>query len=512
MSESAFDGQILSDKLSKVDSSQKSIESTSKWCITHRKKARQIVEAWDKLFKSAQKEQRVAFLFLSNDILQNSRRKGSEFVNEFWKVLPTTLKSVYESGDESGKKAASRLVNIWEERKVFGSRGQNLKNDLMSIKPISSSPPPPPPPSSASNGKSPNPIKIVKRDSLSLRIKLAVGCMPEKIVTGFHSVLDENVNEEAALNKCKDAVNRVGEIEKNVEIMSAQGNVQGSGLVGDIQEAEKILKQCATQLESAEATRSALVSQLKEALQDQESELEFIRSRLKVVHRNTEQATNIKEMLASSTTQSPPLASYRPPPSEPPRASDPNQTPQSQAMMSSFSGSKASEDESKKAAAAAMAAKLTASTSSVEMLSSVLSSFVAKEAAASLSSGLQPPGYSTIFSPEKRQKLEKPMAVPPSDNQNYQPPHSNSPTNHQFSQSTGHMMGMQYGYSAGNLPPPPPLPSHVSLGLTRPTALQPPPSPQQQQQQQSGGSGYYRPPGIGFYGQSQQTPPPVPRQ
>lgn len=82
----------------------------SRWCITHRKKAKQIVETWDKLFKSAKHEQRVSFLYLSNDILQNSRRKGSEFVNEFWKCLPAALKRVYDSGDENGKKVASRLV------------------------------------------------------------------------------------------------------------------------------------------------------------------------------------------------------------------------------------------------------------------------------------------------------------------------------------------------------------------------------------------------------------------
>lgn len=83
----------------------------SRWCITHRKKAKQIVETWDKLFNSSQKERRVSFLYLANDILQNSRRKGSEFVNEFWKVLPVALKHVYDDGDEYGKKAVARLVS-----------------------------------------------------------------------------------------------------------------------------------------------------------------------------------------------------------------------------------------------------------------------------------------------------------------------------------------------------------------------------------------------------------------
>lgn len=84
----------------------------SRWCITHRKKAKQIVETWDKSFNSSQKEQRVSFLYLANDILQNSRRKGSEFVNEFWKVLPAALKHVYDNGDEYGKKAVTRLVGF----------------------------------------------------------------------------------------------------------------------------------------------------------------------------------------------------------------------------------------------------------------------------------------------------------------------------------------------------------------------------------------------------------------
>ena len=63
------------------------------------------------MFTSSQKERCISFLYLANDILQNSRRKGSEFVNEFWKVLPAALRQVYDNGDESGKRAATRLVS-----------------------------------------------------------------------------------------------------------------------------------------------------------------------------------------------------------------------------------------------------------------------------------------------------------------------------------------------------------------------------------------------------------------
>lgn len=82
----------------------------SSLCVSHRKRAKYIVETWNKLFNSHQKEQRIPFLYLANDILQNSRRKGSEFVNEFWKVLPAALERVYGSG-EPGKKVVVRLVS-----------------------------------------------------------------------------------------------------------------------------------------------------------------------------------------------------------------------------------------------------------------------------------------------------------------------------------------------------------------------------------------------------------------
>lgn len=47
------------------------------------------------------------------------------------------------------------------------------------------------------------------------------------------------------------------------------GNQQGSLLIDEIQEQENILEQCVSQLENAEASRGALVSQLKEAIREQ---------------------------------------------------------------------------------------------------------------------------------------------------------------------------------------------------------------------------------------------------
>ncbi|XP_038990868.1 regulation of nuclear pre-mRNA domain-containing protein 1A-like [Hibiscus syriacus] len=547
MSNDAFDEKILTDKLSKLNNSQQSIESLSRWCITHRKKAKQIVETWDKLFNSSQKERRVSFLYLANDILQNSRRKGSEFVNEFWKVLPSALKHVYDNGDENGKKAVTRLIDIWEERKVFGSRGQNLKSEILS----KNLPPP-----SVNNGKNSNPIKIVKRDAHAVRIKLAVGGLPEKILSAYQSVLEDNSNEDTALNKCSAAVQNLIKIEENVGSSLAQGNQNGSALLHELEQQENAVQQCIEQLENVETTRAALIFQLKEALQEQESKLELIRRQLQVARGHIEKSSNVRKILtlppgsSHLTATSIPSAEAVAPSEQNIPSARPTGTPHLPQPMISFAPSKTAEEDSKKAAAAAVAAKLAASTSSAQMLTSVLSSLVAEEAARSsgFTSGL------SMFPPEKRPKLEKPMPVSDASNSDIgsasclgqpinnmelassngmqsvsqgnliqtpmasapppTPPTPQSPANPtatQYMQSSGMMVGvMPYGYGTNALPPPPPLPPHMAMNLVRP-AYQPPQLQSQPHQQPTTG-GFYRPPGIVFYGQNPQSTPPVPRQ
>ncbi|KAK4381976.1 Regulation of nuclear pre-domain-containing protein 1A [Sesamum angolense] len=557
MVDEGFNEKLLTEKLSKLNSSQQSIESLSRWCISHRKKAKQVVETWEKVFRSAQREQGVSLLYLSNDILQNSRRKGSEFVNEFWKVLPAALKGVYDSGDENCKKVASRLflpsahasacmvllLNAdteyalssivmqliklppypfvsWidsclrsrmemqlEEEPIENICNPSLRIASSSVLPIileqylecatlkelfmfhisafvhfliRAS---------VNNGKNSNPIKVVKRDATSLRIKLAVGGLPEKILTALQLVHDEAVNEEAALNKCRNAVSCVREIEKDIVNASSQGNLHGSDALDNIQKQENIIQQCISELENCEAVRVALVSQLGEALQDQELKLEQIRNELLVAWGQIEQAANMRLQLTSNSSVPPTMSQPMMEPAFTPVPPPTNMTvPPPVRPVTSFANS--NEEESKKAAAAAVAAKLAASTSSAQMLTSILSSLVAEEAA-SMSSGL------------KRPKLEPPMVFPDAKSSEGANP-AYFPTSQQA------MTRLPYGYGASNLLPQPPS-SNAAPGFPRPG-----PAPQQAQQNQQqqplqppASGGYYRPVGIGFYGQSHQpsTPP-----
>ena len=90
-------------------------------------KAKQVVETWARQFHSSPRDQRLAFLYLANDILQNSRRKGSEFVGEFWKVLPDALRDVIDNGDEFGRNSALRLV-WWFNLHVYTLRELYIDN------------------------------------------------------------------------------------------------------------------------------------------------------------------------------------------------------------------------------------------------------------------------------------------------------------------------------------------------------------------------------------------------
>lgn len=103
------------------------IKALSHWCIFHRSKAELVVTTWEKQFHSAQMVQKVPLLYLANDILQNSKRKGNEFVTEFWKVLPGALKVISEEGDDHGKNVVSRLVS---QSSILCETGHTSTGDL----------------------------------------------------------------------------------------------------------------------------------------------------------------------------------------------------------------------------------------------------------------------------------------------------------------------------------------------------------------------------------------------
>ncbi|KAH6557876.1 hypothetical protein KP509_1Z089100 [Ceratopteris richardii] len=195
---SAFNSQILAEKLKKLDNSQQSIETLSHWCIFHRKKARLVVETWERQFRELPKEQQIPFLYLANDILQNSRHKGGEYVTEFWKILPGTLKNVLQKGDEQMHNVVSRLVDIWNDRKVFGSKTKTFREELLG--------------KNRSTGSAEDHIK----SNYTIRIKVPIGGIQEKLASAYQAVHNIASDEDAALGRCNAVVTRIEALEKEV--------------------------------------------------------------------------------------------------------------------------------------------------------------------------------------------------------------------------------------------------------------------------------------------------------
>ncbi|KAG4182400.1 hypothetical protein ERO13_A09G038000v2 [Gossypium hirsutum] len=387
---SSFNPQILVEKLAKLNNSQASIETLSHWCIFHMNKAKQVVETWDRQFHCSPREQRLAFLYLANDILQNSRRKGSEFVGEFWKVLPDALRDVIESGDEFGRNAALRLISIWEERKVFGSRGQILKEELFGRQPESNN----------RNGRHINP-KLLKQP---------VGDTVDKIVSGYQFLYCSQMDEDVIFSKCRNAISCMEKVDKEISTDVNSGQFCGSALVGEVQGQHAALRDCIEQLTAVASSRVNLISHLREALKEQEFKLEQVRSQLQAAQSRAEQAGNICRQLLNC--DNPELASEQ----SSKESFIPEATEQSAPLMyarqvSFPRNSGQTEEDPRKSAAAAVAAKLTASTSSAQMLSYVLSSLASEGVL-----GNPMKESSGDYSSEKRPKLENDQPYIPSQN------------------------------------------------------------------------------------------------
>ncbi|CAH8280873.1 unnamed protein product [Arabidopsis lyrata] len=433
---SPFSEEILIDKLAKLNSTQQSIQTLSQWCIVHRSEAELVVTTWEKQFHSTEIAQKVHLLYLANDILQNSKRQGNEFVQEFWKVLPGALKDLVSLGDDYGKGVVSRLVNIWEERRVFGSRSKSLKDVMLSEEA--------PPPLDVSK-KRLRGSKSAKRDSKSAKMKLSNGGVTEKIVSAFNLVRAENTNEETEMNKCKSAVRSIRKMEKDVEdACSTAKDPRRKSLAKELEEEENILRQSVEKLKSVEESRTSLVNHLREALREQESALENLQSQIQVAQEQTEEAQNMQKRLN-------------------------NETP-----VNNNNGTSGQSAKITPASIAAMAEMLTSSTNSSMIMHSVLSSFAAE---ATQTSGLTKSNSSDTNA----------FVVPPNPQQYHIIP--NPAASQQF---------LPYGF--GNIPlmppgalPPPPgvLPPHMMSNNNQPNAAQ-------QQSQQQGQS--FQPPGMMYFG------------
>lgn len=139
---SAFTEVAFLKKLAELNSSQQSIQTLSLWLIHHRKHHASIVKTWLRELQNGKtffgainilgisikiflwfivpEAKKLTFMYLANDVIQNSKKKGPEYGKEYSNALPKAFSHIGETC--KGEKlfgSLGRILNIWEERGVY---------------------------------------------------------------------------------------------------------------------------------------------------------------------------------------------------------------------------------------------------------------------------------------------------------------------------------------------------------------------------------------------------------
>ena len=137
-------------KLSKLSDSAQSIQTLSHWVqFSHRKATSESSSTWAQEALKAAPARQLLFIYLANDIMQNSRRKGPEFIRAYGAQLPAVMPKIYHAAAEPIKEKLLRLLAIWEERRVVASDVINQLRERMDGGSGGQRAAQPPPPSSS---------------------------------------------------------------------------------------------------------------------------------------------------------------------------------------------------------------------------------------------------------------------------------------------------------------------------------------------------------------------------
>jgi len=119
----AYSDAEFEKRLTELRDSQKEIQTLSTWLVQHRSHHKMIMRIWYKNFKQGHRNRKLTFMYLVNDVVQNSRRKGPEFVKEFSGVLLKVFHHLASIPiEEKTIPAIGRLISIWTERQIFDQK------------------------------------------------------------------------------------------------------------------------------------------------------------------------------------------------------------------------------------------------------------------------------------------------------------------------------------------------------------------------------------------------------
>lgn len=115
-----FSEQTLAKKLNELNSTQQSIQTLSLWLIHHRKRSKLIVDLWYKELKKIKEPRKLLnLMYLANDVIQNSKKKGPEFSTDFGGALVNAFGHIARHTDGKTLQAARRVIDVWRDRGIY---------------------------------------------------------------------------------------------------------------------------------------------------------------------------------------------------------------------------------------------------------------------------------------------------------------------------------------------------------------------------------------------------------
>ncbi|KAL1502377.1 hypothetical protein ABEB36_007524 [Hypothenemus hampei] len=107
-------------KLADLNNSSQSIQTLSLWLIHHRKHYTSVVKIWLRELMKAKDSRKLTFMHLANDVIQNSRKKGPEYGQEFGTLLKKAFEHMSQC-DEKTKNGLDRVLTIWHDRSIYSA-------------------------------------------------------------------------------------------------------------------------------------------------------------------------------------------------------------------------------------------------------------------------------------------------------------------------------------------------------------------------------------------------------
>jgi len=123
MGDHVFTEPIFEKKLYELRDSQKEIQALSAYVVHHRQHHKAVVKVWYKNLKTLALGRKLTAMYLANDVVQNSKKKGPEYAREFG----TVMRKVFEhlaglEFDDKTIMSLVRLIGIWQERQIFDKK------------------------------------------------------------------------------------------------------------------------------------------------------------------------------------------------------------------------------------------------------------------------------------------------------------------------------------------------------------------------------------------------------